>query len=459
MHIKPSNKYHLIGICGDGMSALAAVLLEMGAEVVGSDIQENERCCELRRAGAEVYIGHKRSNLARDTDVVITSSAIPEDNPELLQARDRNIPVHKRLTALADLMNQKEGIGVAGTHGKSTTTTMAATLLELGGYDPTYLIVAECDKLGGNSKLGQGEHFIAEVDESDGYFLQVEPKIGVVTNIGNDHLDTYKDLDEIIDGFQKFIQRTERPIICADGKHSKKLLKFTDDPFTFGIDREADLRGTNLRQKRFETHFDLTFKGKNIGTVKLPAPGKHNVYNALAAMSICHKAGIKFKEMRNLIEELQLPKRRFQILEKNGSVIIDDYAHLPKEIEVTLEAIKEGWDPERMLAVFQPHRFSRTKHINGQFGDSFQLADQVIITGIYPASEQPIPGITSQLILSSVEKQESVESHRILDRAKIRKFLKKELRPGDFLVGLGAGDIWKTTHDIAQSRQKAEITN
>lgn len=459
MHIEPSNKYHLIGICGDGMSALAAVLLEMGAEVVGSDIQENERCSDLRKAGAEVYIGHQRSNLSRDTDAVIMSSAIPDDNPELLQAQDQNTPIHKRLTALADLMNQKEGIGVAGTHGKSTTTTMAATLLELGGYDPTYMIGAECDKLGGNSKLGGGKHFIAEVDESDGYFLQVEPAVGVVTNVGNDHLDTYKNIEEIIDGFKKFIDRTEKPIICADSDYSKELLGCTSDPFTFGIDSKARLKATNIEQRRFETHFDLLFEGKKISSLKLPAPGKHNAYNLLAAMSICHKVGMEFEEMTKLTEELQLPKRRFQILENNGSVIIDDYAHLPKEIEVTLKAIKEGWDPKRVVAVFQPHRFSRTKHINGQFGDSFRLADQVIVTGIYPASEQPIPGITSQLILSSVKKQKSVESHHILDKEEIYRFLNRELQPGDFLVGLGAGDIWKTTHKLAGARKKKKMAS
>ncbi|MBS3787817.1 UDP-N-acetylmuramate--L-alanine ligase [Candidatus Bipolaricaulota bacterium] len=449
--INPDNKYHLIGIGGDGMSGLARVLLQLGASVVGSDIREGPNTKKLRNSGAEVYIGHRGSNLARDVDAVVISSAISEDNAELREAKKRGIPVQERLTALAKLMEEKKSIAVAGTHGKTTTTTMASTLFEFGGKDPTYMIGANCDRLGGNAKLGDGEHFISEVDESDGHFTQLNPDLSVITNIGKDHLDTYKNQDEILEGFKTFAQQSGETIICVDDRNSRKLYEVLSSPFTFGIDSRGDLTANNITQVGVQTRFDLYFRGNNIGRVNLPAPGKHNVYNALAALSLGYKSGMDFSEMIDILEEFQLPKRRFQILQNNGSIIVDDYAHLPKEIEVTLNAVKEGWNPNRILAVFQPHRFSRTKHINGQFGNSFKPADMVVITGIYPASETPIPGVTSQLIQKSVEKTKKSGVHRILEREELYNFVNNTMEEGDFLIGLGAGDINQFTRTLAES--------
>ena len=455
MQIDPSNKYHLVGICGDGMSALALVLLQNGCQVVGSDIQESDRARQLRDAGAEVYIGHNRSNLSRDTDSVIISSAISDENVEVQEAERLAIPVHKRLTALADLMDQKRAIGIAGTHGKSTTTTMAASLLEFGGYDPTYMIGADCEKLGGNANVGRGDYFLAEVDESDGHFLQVHPEISVITNVGRDHLDTYQNEEEIVQGFVQFARESSYPIISVDDEHSDRLLDSLNRAFTFGINSPADLRAENIIQRGFNTYFDLRFKGSKVGRVELPAPGYHNVSNALAALSVGYKVGMNFQEMIGLLKEVELPQRRFQVLQNNGSVIIDDYAHLPEEIEVTLEAVKRGWDPERVVAVFQPHRFSRLKHINGQFGSSFKFADEVVVTGIYPAFESPIPGITSQLVIKSINKHNQSSVRKIDDLEEVYDFLEKNIKKGDFLVGLGAGDIWKITHKLARSKTMA----
>jgi len=450
MDINPSSKYHLIGIGGDGMSALAHVLLQMGADVVGSDIEENEHGQILRAAGAKVHVGHDGDNLDPDTDAVIISSAIPSHNSEIREAKNRGVPVNKRLTALAGLMERQKGIGIAGTHGKSTTTTMTATLLQFGGYDPTYMIGADCKQLGGNSKLGSGDYFVSEVDESDGHFLKLRPEIGLVTNVGRDHLNTYKDEKEIVEVFSKFLARSERGVVCVDGAHSEELLAETARPFTFGIRDKADLKADNITQQGFETSFDVSLRGNFKGRLKLPAPGKHNVYNALGAMSIGHMVGMDFDQMTDILQGFELPNRRFQILRNNGHVIIDDYAHLPEEIEVTLEAIKEGWDPDRVVAVFQPHRFSRTKHINGQFGDSFKFADTVVVTDIYPACERPIPGVTSELIVNSIKKKKSRGVHRILNREKLYSFLVQNVEKGDFVVGLGAGDIWKTTKKLAE---------
>jgi len=449
--IDPDKKYHLIGIGGDGMSGLARVLLQMGATVVGSDIRESSNTRVLRDAGGEVYIGHRSSNIARDVDAVVVSSAISDDNVEVKEAKRRGIPVQERLTALARLMEEKKSVAVAGTHGKTTTTTMASTLFEFGGLDPTYMIGANCEQLGGNAKLGQGDHFISEVDESDGHFTQLNPDLSVITNIGKDHLDTYKDQDEILEGFKKFARRSEETIICVDDRNSRKLFEVLSSPFTFGIDNRADLTARNISQVGVHTSFDLYFRGDELGRVDLPAPGKHNVYNALASLSLGYKSGMKFPKMMEILERFQLPRRRFQILQNNGSIIVDDYAHLPKEIEVTLNAVKEGWNPNRILAVFQPHRFSRTKHINGQFGNSFKTADMVVITGIYPASETPIPGVTSQLIQKSVEKTKKKGVYRILERDKLYDFVTNTMEEGDFLIGLGAGDINQFTRSLAES--------
>jgi UDP-N-acetylmuramate--alanine ligase len=423
----------------------------MGARVVGSDIRESSNTRVLREAGGEVYIGHRSSNIARDVDAVVVSSAISDDNVEVKEAKRRGIPVQERLTALARLMEEKKSVAVAGTHGKTTTTTMASTLFEFGGLDPTYMIGANCEQLGGNAKLGQGDHFISEVDESDGHFTQLNPDMSVITNIGKDHLDTYKDQDEILEGFKKFARRSEETIICVDDRNSRKLFEVLSSPFTFGIDNRADLTARNISQVGVHTSFDLYFQGDELGRVDLPAPGKHNVYNALASLSLGYKSGMKFPKMMEILERFQLPRRRFQILQNNGSIIVDDYAHLPKEIEVTLNAVKEGWNPNRILAVFQPHRFSRTKHINGQFGNSFKTADMVVITGIYPASETPIPGVTSQLIQKSVEKTKKKGVYRILERDKLYDFVTNTMEEGDFLIGLGAGDINQFTRSLAES--------
>ena len=452
MQINPDDKYHLVGIGGDGMSGLARVLLQMGADVVGSDIRESRNTELLRNSGAEVYIGHRESNLSRDVDTLVVSSAIPEDNVEVKEAEKRDIPVQERLTAMAGLMEKKKSVAIAGTHGKTTTTTMTSTLFEFGGEDPTFMIGASCDQLGGNAKLGQGEHFISEVDESDGHFMELHPDISVVTNIGKDHLDTYKDQEEILEGFRQFIDQSGETVLCLDDPNSRDVMDHASNPFTFGIESKAKLRARNISQSGLWTNFDLEFRGKNVGNVNLPAPGRHNVYNALAALSLGYKAGMDFSEMSEIMEELQLPKRRFQVLRNNGSIIVDDYAHLPKEIEVTLDAVREGWDPNRILAVFQPHRFSRTKHINGQFGDSFQSADMVVITGIYPASETPIPGVTSQLIQKSVEKKKEDNVFRILEREELYKFINEEIEEGDFLIGLGAGDINQFTRKLAEKQ-------
>jgi len=449
LQINPDDKYHLVGIGGDGMSGLARVLLQIGADVVGSDIRESRNTELLRNSGAEVYIGHRESNLSRDVDTLVVSSAIPEDNVEVKAAEKRGIPVQERLTAMAGLMDKKKSVAIAGTHGKTTTTTMTSTLFEFGGEDPTFMIGASCDQLGGNAKLGQGEHFISEVDESDGHFTELHPDISVVTNIGKDHLDTYKDQEEIIEGFRQFIDQSEETVICLDDPNSRDVMDHASNPFTFGIESKAELRAKNISQSGIWTNFDLEFREQNVGNVSLPAPGRHNVYNALASMALGYKAGMDFSKMTEIMEDFQLPKRRFQVLQNNGSIIVDDYAHLPKEIEVTLDAVREGWDPNRILAIFQPHRFSRTKHINGQFGNSFQSADMVVITGIYPASETPIPGVTSQLIQKSVEKKKEDNVFRILEREELYRFINEEIEEGDFLIGLGAGDINEFTRKLA----------
>ncbi|MFQ5793945.1 MAG: UDP-N-acetylmuramate--L-alanine ligase [Candidatus Bipolaricaulia bacterium] len=460
--------YYFIGIGGDGMSGLAQILLEQGARVSGSNIEENSKTEELRCRGVRVHIGHWADHLAdgADVDMVVVSSAIREDNIELVEARSLGIPILKRLEMLAQLMKSHRSIGITGTHGKTTTTTMASMLLEHGGFDPTFLIGGESDELGGNAKLGAGEYLVAEVDESDGYFLTLEPYTVVVTNIDRDHLNHYRDERALRRSFTHFIEKVPddgRAILCYDDSYIREIIRKLSRPYlSFGIvgngDRhgEADLVAEEIRRDRLETWFRFSFRGETYGEVKLPIPGRHNVYNALAAMLVGWEVGMSFAEMAAILENFAPPQRRFQLLNQtNGRIVVDDYAHLPAEIEANLEAIREGWKGVRLIAIFQPHRFTRTQYINGRFGSSFDLADTVIVTDIYPAFEDPIPGINASIIVNSIAAHGHDRVHYIPDQVEIFDYLKQHSQSGDFIISFGAGDIWKVTQQFANHLKHA----
>ena len=443
-------RYHFVGIAGAGMSGLAAVMLAGGSRVSGSDLRENAQTQFLQRAGAAIHIGHDPTVVDEGVDEVIVSSAIASQNVEIEAARRLNLPIVHRLHALASVIDGYTSIGVAGTHGKTTTTAMAATILRNTGRDPSYLVGAHCPGLGGNSHLGSGEVFVTEVDESDGLFLAIHPTIAVLNNIGRDHLGTYHTLGRIKESFKRYIQQADRAVLAIDDVNVRDLASQNPSALKVGSHPDADLRAVNISHYHFHTTFDLLYNGEMVAHVFLPAPGDHNVRNALCAIGAVNMAGVPLTDAAEALADFQLPKRRFQLLEENGVTVVDDYAHLPEEIEVTLQAIRSGWTNRRIVAVFQPHRYTRTQAIGSEFGAAFRLADTVVVTPIYPAYETPIPGVTSQRIVDSISRSTGSDPLLIHDKEEVLSFLKRYIEPGDFIISFGAGDIWTVTTNLSR---------
>lgn len=450
-------RVHFVGMGGIGMSGLASVLLERGDEISGSDLRTNRQLESLRRAGAAVYVGHDEEHVTGDLDRVIVSSAIPPDNVEVRAARRRRIPVVRRLDALAELLHAHRSVGITGTHGKTTTTAMLATIHRKLGRSPSFLIGAHCPGLGGNARLDSGDWFVAEIDESDGLFLGVEPDIAVLTNVGLDHLQTYHDLGEIRDAFRRYVSGAGRSVLAIDNPYVEEIARQVPNALTVGIHRDADIRAVNLRFERFETTFDLLERGSEVARVSLPAPGEHNVANALCAMGAARLTGVDLDEAARALSAFVLPHRRFEVLEENGVTVVDDYAHLPEEIEATLRAIRSGWHGRRIVAIFQPHRYSRTRALCSQFGPAFALADFVIVTSIYPACERPVPGVSSRTIARAIRRETGAEVRSIASKEDAIEFLKAWIVPGDFVVSFGAGDIWTVAEELAHFLEQGQF--
>lgn len=455
--INTGTRLHFVGMGGIGMSGLASVCLARGDEISGSDVRVNHELESLRRAGACVFVGHDEQHVTGELDRVIVSSAIPPDNVEVRAAHERRIPIVKRVDALAELLREHRSVGVTGTHGKTTTTAMLATIHRRLGRDPSYLVGAHCPGLGGNAHLDDGEWFVAEIDESDGLFLAVEPDIAVVTNVGLDHLQTYRNVEEIRNAFRRYVSRADRAVLAIDNPHVEAIAQSFPNALTVGIHRDADIRAENLQFERFETTFDLIEQGERIARVMLPAPGEHNVANALCALGAARWTGIDLRDAVDALSEFVLPHRRFEVLEENGVTVVDDYAHLPEEIEATLGAIRSGWRDRRIVAIFQPHRYSRTQALSGQFGAAFSLADTVIVTSIYPACEKPVPGVSSESIVQAIRQKTTATVRSIESKQDAIEHLKAQIVPGDFIVSFGAGDIWTVTEELAQFLERGKF--
>jgi UDP-N-acetylmuramate--alanine ligase len=431
------------------MSGLASILRAHGETISGSDLRANYQFEVLRRAGIDVHVGHDADRVTDDLDRVIVSSAIPEDNVEVAAARRRRIPIVRRLDALSELLCAHRSVGITGTHGKTTTTAMLATIHRALRRPSSYLVGAHCPGLGGNARLDSGDWFIAEVDESDGLFLTLQPEVAVLTNVGLDHLQTYDDLDDIRNAFRRYVSQAERAVLAIDDPHVAGISDGLPGALTVGLCAGATLRATNLRFERFETTFDLIENGRCVARVQLPAPGEHNVKNALCALGAAHLTGIDLGDAARALTRFVLPHRRFEVLEENGVTVVDDYAHLPEEIEATLRAIRTGWHDRRIVSVFQPHRYSRTRALSAQFGKAFALADTVIVTSIYPASEPPVPGVSSGTIVHAIERETGADVRSIARKDDAIEYLKASIVPGDFIVSFGAGDIWTVTEELA----------
>lgn len=399
---------HFIGIGGIGMSGIAEILLSLGYKVTGSDISESANVVRLRELGAKVFIGHAKNNITDETTVVVYSSAVNEFNPEMQIARENQIPIMRRAEMLAELMRLKRGIAIAGTHGKTTTTSFLATILSASNYDPTYIIGGIVSNLAGHAKVGSGEYLVAEADESDGSFLMLNPIMSVVTNIDLDHMDHYGSEDVLLESFEEFINKVPfygLSSLNADDKRLMNLVPSVKKPVvTFGIVNEADYNASDITMDGLSSEFDLIHDGKNLGRILINLPGKHNVLNALGAISIAHKMGVPIDKIKSSIKSFENVGRRFQLLFKNDDVeILDDYGHHPTEIASTLGTLKDI-RTHKKIAIFEPHRFSRTKDCWNEFLHCFNDVDELYMCPIYPASEEPIAGITSERLVEDINR-------------------------------------------------------
>lgn len=452
--MKGTKCVHFIGIGGAGMSGLAKILLQKNIKVTGSDLSYSKYIEGLEELGAKIYIGHKDSNLSSDVDLVIISTAIPNNNPELIKAKELGIKVIKRGELLGEIMKLQKGIAVAGAHGKTTSSSMVAVILEYVGFDPTIVIGGELFNLSSNAKLGKGEYMVAEADESDGSFLKLFPHIAIITNIEDDHLDHYGSLENIIKAFQQFIGQVSEEgtvLLGADDPTVRNLdvSKHKNIKY-YGIRDNPDYVAKNLILDSNSSSFDVYYRNNFIGKVSLAVAGAHNISNALGALAAALEAGVDFEDASKALMAFKGVQRRFQLLGNHNNVqVVDDYAHHPTEIRATLKAARQS-HKGRVVAVFQPHRFSRTKQLYREFGSSFGDADMIVITDIYAAGEKPIPGIDSKLIYSEAKNCFPDKEIVYIETEELTNYLYKNIKPGDLILTLGAGDIWQRGKELVQ---------
>ena len=440
---------HFVGIGGSGMSGIAEVLITLGYQVSGSDAKRSETTQHLQKLGARFFCGHKKKNIT-GADVVVTSTAIARDNPEVVSAHQQSIPVIPRIEMLAELARLKYTIAIAGTHGKTTTTSMAALVLERGGLDPTIVVGGRLKNIKSGAKLGRGEFLVAEADESDGSFLKLSPAITVVTNIDNDHLDYYGTLEAIKRAFVQHINRVPFygcAIVCSDDAQVRSIIpEITRRYRTYGLTGNPDYKAGSIRRLAGGSSFTVYKRKQKLGVVRLGVPGIHNVLNALAAVAVGCELDIPFIKIMQGITEYAGVGRRLELKgEKRGIMVIDDYGHHPTEIKATLRAIRSAWAKRRLVVLFQPHRYTRTAHLYKDFAHAFGDADQVHLMAIYPAGEKPITGVSSQLIFNEMKRcKVPVEYFTNVE------VLAQRLKPGDIVLTLGAGPVYKTGEELLQ---------
>jgi UDP-N-acetylmuramate--alanine ligase len=445
-------RIHLVGIGGIGMSGIAEVLLTLGYSVSGSDTKPSTITERLQNLGATIYDGHKASN-ADGAHVVVTSSAVKQDNPEVVEAHKKKIPVIPRAEMLAELMRLKYGIAVAGAHGKTTTTSMVASVMNAAHLDPTFVIGGKVNQAGTNARLGKGDYFVVEADESDRSFLMLAPVVAVVTTIDREHLDQYTSLEDIQDAFIQFVNRVPfygAAILCLDEPNVQAIIPHVKRPIiTYGTSSQADLVISDVKLEGLGSEFRLTYKGDDLGVFKLlHPPGIHNVRNAAAAAAVALYLNVPADLIREGLEKFAGVSRRFDIKGVvNDVVVIDDYGHHPVEIRATLEAAR-GCKFNRLLVLFQPHRYSRTQHLWDDFSRAFNQADILVLTDIYAASEAPIPGVTSEALAAAIREAGHKNVHFFRSMQESIEFLLKEARPGDAVLTIGAGNVSRASGEL-----------
>lgn len=446
MFNKIIKKIHFVGIGGIGMSGIAEIMLNRGFEISGSDMNESATTERLRGLGIPVAIGHSEENL-HDADVLVYSSAVKVSNPEVKSAIERGIPVIKRSEMLAETMRMKYGIGIAGTHGKTTTTSMVGLVLTEAGIDPTIIVGGKLSGLGGtNARLGKSEYIVVEADEFDRTFLSLTPSIAAITTLETDHLDTYKDLDDIKGAFIQFANKVPFfgfVVLCLDEialQDIRPLIK--KKVLTYGTTQQADVRAIDISYDEFSSKYTVIYKGDELGEIKLNIPGKHNVNNSLVAVSIAKELGVEFSVIKKALETFSGVYRRFETKLNKDILVIDDYAHHPTEINATLSGIRNGWK-RRLVAVFQPHLYSRTRDFYTEFGRAFLNSDVFICTDVYPAREEKISGISGELIANAAKSFGHKNVVYVKDKEDLPSVLLENVKEKDIIVTLGAGDVWK----------------
>lgn len=443
---KNIHKVHFVGIGGIGMSGLAEILLSQGFEVSGSDRSLSEVTDHLSKLGITVYEGHTPENL-KDADVLVYSSAVTVDNPEVKAAIERKIPVIKRAEMLAESMRMKYGIGIAGTHGKTTTTSMVGLTLTEGGIDPTIIVGGKLSGLGGtNARLGHGEFIVVEADEFDRTFLKLTPTIAALTTLESEHLDTYKDLVDIQAAFTEFANKVPFygfVVLCLDEPGLQDIIPSINKKIiTYGLTPQADVRAVDITHKQISSEFTVKYKDKELGRIKLNIPGIHNVKNALVAVIIARELEIEFPVIKKALESFSGVYRRFEVKYNKEILVVDDYAHHPTETSATLAGVRAGWN-RRLIAVFQPHLYSRTRDFYQEFGRSFLNSDIFICTDVYPAREAPLPGVSGELIADAAKKFGHKNVMYVPDKQDVPSVLNQVKQDNDIIITMGAGDIWK----------------
>jgi len=452
-------RVHFIGVGGIGMSGLAEILRTMDFEVSGSDMKMNDSARRLQTMGVTVQEGHRAENVD-GADVVVFTSAVKENNPELVRARELEIPVVSRGEMLAELMRVKYTVAIAGSHGKTTTTSLVATVLRAAGLDPTVVVGGKVNALGSNARLGAGDLFVAEADESDGSFLRLTPTVAIITNIDAEHLDHYGTHENVKDAFVRFangIPFYGLAILCVDHPHVQEIIpRIGRRHVTYGISHQADYRAKNMRFSGLETHFEAFRRNEKLGEFTVRMPGAHNVLNALSVIAAADELEVPLDVVRDAIAEFHGVQRRFTVVgvapfakgEKVGDVmIIDDYGHHPAEIEATLDAAQRGFD-RRVVVAFQPHRYTRTQALFDDFTRAFNNADIVLITDVYPAGESPIPGATSDVLAEAIRAHGHHSVRYVGDKRNVAGELAKIVEPGDIVIALGAGDINASAREL-----------
>jgi len=438
---------HFVGIGGIGMSGIAELLLNLGYKVSGSDLASTVITRRLAQLGGTIFQGHGPEQI-QGADVVVVSSAVEEDNPEVVAAKEAVVPVIPRAEMLAELMRLKYSIAVAGAHGKTTTTWIIASILDQGGLDPTVVIGGKLDSLGTNARLGQGEFIVAEADESDGSFLRLAPTIGVVTNVNAEHLDFYGNLEKIKEVFLDFINKVPfygMAVVCLDNEGIQDLIPKIEKRFTtYGMTSQADYQAKDVTFEGLTSRYHIAYRGEALGTVHLNLPGIHNVYNSMASIAVGMELGIPFDTILNALKDIEGVQRRLEVKgTTDGVTVVDDYGHHPTEIKLTLQAVRQCWPDRRIIVVFQPHRYSRTAMLFDDFTRAFYQADSLVVLPIYAAGEAPIENVDSQRLCEGIRQHGHKDVVFRDGQDEAVSYLRKIVRQRDVLLTLGAGNVWQ----------------